>query len=313
MTENSAAGSMDNGAQDPTLLVVLGAGASYPDIPGVAQLTDSLLAWSAYREPEVPTGRRGENEEMLEASAVEPLASRGASDKRAPFFGRLKEILGSSRDDLGKHLNFEDLIQACDELARALPREVDREDRSRWMLEPFFELKAKHGAWGQPRMPLAMSLLAEEARYFMLETVGKRCETTKGPLGVYEGLKRLADRCLLRIHSLNYDDLVQQSGLDCYTGFDPQTGEFKPSFPWPERQHSLAQLHGSVRWGWGREGEIRAFGSVAEARPARNWANDHGTAQGRSHTGAPLWNLSPRPSGASPEHASVAHSGLRIQ
>jgi hypothetical protein len=249
----------ENGLQ-PGLLVLLGAGASVPHISGVRALTDSLLVWSDFRPPEHNTPP-----DPFSLTALAPLLPRGASDKRPPFFAHLKEILSEGRGDGGRDLTFEHLIHACDELAHVIQNEPDPKDGSRWMLEPFFQLRDKVTSWGAKHVPSGMISLAEEARYHILKIVANQCTGTTDSNKVYLGIKSLADRYILKIHSLNYDDLIFHTGLDYYTGFEGAAGMFSPRYPWPERVHSLAQLHGSVRWGWNDSGELKAFSSAAEA------------------------------------------------
>jgi hypothetical protein len=251
----------------PPLLVLLGAGASIPFVSGVRDLTDRLLAWDKYRAPGIGDGDLVSPSDRWNTTAA-PLLTRGPSDTRPPFFKALRGIVASAYSDNGAALTFEHLIHACDELAHVLPDDPDRYDRSRWMLQPFFEVRQKYAAWVGPRVPRMMSFVAEEARYFILEHVAQECEALTNPTPVSDGLGKLADRFLLRSHSLNYDDLALAAGVSFYTGFDENTGEFRPEYPWPTDIHTFAQLHGSVRWGL-VDSQILACECIDKARA--NW------------------------------------------
>jgi hypothetical protein len=251
----------------PPLLVLLGAGASIPFVSGVRDLTDRLLAWDKYRAPGIGDGDLASPSDRWNTTAA-PLLTRGPSDTRPPFFKALRGIVASAYSDHGAALTFEHLIHACDELAHVLPDDPDRYDRSRWMLQPFFEVRQKYATWAGPRVPRMMSFVAEEARYFILEHVAQECEALTNPTPVSDGLGKLADRFLLRSHSLNYDDLALAAGVSFYTGFDENTGEFRPEYPWPTDIHTFAQLHGSVRWGL-VDSQILACECIDKARA--NW------------------------------------------
>lgn len=249
----------------PPLLVLLGAGASMPSIPGVSALTEKLVAWPKFRSPAVGDCASGGGA----FNVLTPLEGRGPTDKRCNFFQGLHDILASEYQRPQTVLNFEGLIHACDELAHVLPNEPDREDRLRWALGRFFRLRPEYAAWGEARAPLMMSLIAEEARYFILEHVADESERVTDLHPVSRGLQALADRFLLRMHSLNYDDLPLAMGLDVHTGFDKETGEFRPKYPWPAELDSFVQLHGSVRWGL-VDSEIRSFDCIDKARADRD-------------------------------------------
>lgn len=213
----------------PPLLILLGAGSSVPEIPGVGDLTTRLLGWNAFRAPRRGDGASAASRKSLGPAALAPLVERGSSDKRPTFFKALRDVIAKTYEDPDKAINFESLIYACDELAHLLPREFDRDDGFRWMLESFFQLRAKRRAWGEPRVPLMMSLISEEARYFILKCVGDASATSAPLHPVARGLRELARRFVLRTHSLNYDDLPLGAGKRFYTGFDGRSGRFRPS------------------------------------------------------------------------------------
>jgi hypothetical protein len=112
----------------------------------------------------------------------------------------------------------------------------------------------------------------------VLEHIARECEGVPTTTSTARGIRTLADTFLLRLHSLNYDDLPFASRVDLYTGFESGTGAFRPGFPWPEQRHGFAQLHGSVRWAL-VDSEIQAFDSVADARANRHSRINHGAAQ----------------------------------
>lgn len=239
----------------PALSVLLGAGASLPYISGVHDLTERLVAWGRYRVPGIGDDTH---------STQSPLAERGSSDTRTPFFRGLRQILGSGYRDGETGLSFEHLIHVCDELAHVLPNK--RDDRFRWMPRSFFQLRDEYAAWGGAHVPLA--LIAEEARYFILEHIADECDLVAEPSPISTGLGTLADRFLLGVHSLNYDTLGIPADLDVYTGFDKDTGYFHPRYPWPNDVDTFVQLHGSVLWGL-VDAEILAFDCIDKARANR--------------------------------------------
>jgi hypothetical protein len=202
----------------PKLLVLLGAGGSHGYGPSTQWLTERLLA-----------SRSGVHGAQL-FRRVRQILKRSLS------------IKSSWSDDFIFDPNFEEIIQAVDDIASLLPG-------SRSLLTPFVRLS---GAL-KPLKPQRKRYVryATRAREFILRETNRFCDRSPDPREreLVKGMNSLAARSRLRVMSLNYDDLVGAAGIDFHTGFSddgPKFQSFAPPNPWPEDRHLWCQLHGSV-------------------------------------------------------------------
>jgi len=221
----------------PPLLVFLGAGASVPYVPGVGQLTDNLLNWSLYREP---NSALGPGHQVVET---------GATDTRQTFFRWLQHQYSSYWTNWqNRRPHFEELIHVAEMLGALfpLPPQAGTIDQFRHLLGPFVDARPHidvHAGYGH---------VADQGAKQILNHVSAACDSASATgitPPIAELLNRLNEVALLRIVSLNYDDLPWLSNIDFFTGYTGQT-EFSardtiepPSLP------SLYQMHGSVRFG----------------------------------------------------------------
>lgn len=238
----------------PPLLVLLGAGATVPGIPGVASITEDLLAWRAFLSP-------AEDGSIIPKGNCE-------DENRLPFFRYLHDQL--PRHEAG--YNFEQLIGCCEALSHALDDHIEAEtgwDGSAYLRSPyapFMQSKGKLNSGSE------LWRAHEEARYFVLDRVSRACDHTSGNTPLAKGLSQLADLFTLKVASLNYDDIPLQTNIPFQDGYKRYFDGFVPSSLYSEpSRHVLLHLHGSVRFGPDVRGQaiIPRYESRDEARS--NW------------------------------------------
>lgn len=225
--------------------MLLGAGSSLPEIPGVPELTKRLLAWDLFKEP--PRRPR----QLLTMS---PFERKEGRDRRANLFQAVADRMAGS---MKRPPNFEDVIGFCEELASLLPGPGGASQP----ILSFLELRRDVRHYAQNFAPpglgvggtaTALNVVLETACAQILSWVAEACETLDDApaTATAMGLRALADAFFLRLFSLNYDDVPVHANVPFYTGFvDGQGGEpqrFAPAYPWPRDNHTWVQLHGSV-------------------------------------------------------------------
>lgn len=239
----------------PPIAVLLGAGASIGVAPSTHELTEHLRKWKRFREP----GRGS-------TPAFGSLIETGPGDARRPLFEAIRDALASKRAH-PEAIHFEELVHTAELLGSALPIPAKRADRFRSYLEPFTDVNSAYAHWN---IESGYSTAASEACYEILDVVQSACSAVDPAKNASLALASLAQRWRLRVTSLNYDDLALRSGVDFYTGFEPDRGtggRYLPQHPWPRRRHTLAQVHGSVLFGL--DAELRRFSSASSAANAR--------------------------------------------
>ncbi len=222
MVESSNA---DAGGEKRTrLLVLLGAGASYNYGPTTDWLTRSLLA----------------TDSGIEGEAVFRLVDETLKRKltRTDAWGNRERF----------EPNFEQIIQAVDDIATHLPSKFGRSEFSP-LLGPFISLSRSISALHPDRE--VYTRYASRAREFIVRATKRHCDQAASPRQhpCVLALNALSQRARIRLFSVNYDDLPAASGIDFYTGFVDNHGAaqvFRPVHPWPEDRHIWCQLHGSV-------------------------------------------------------------------
>lgn len=217
------------------LVVLLGAGASYPGMLSVADLTQFLVGWSERCEP--PPVGSGISQALL-TLPYGRIAPR-------PLFAALRDIAARPLKNPDQ-LNFEQLIHVCESLATVfpLPQGDQIADRFRSLVAPFLTVATGLEHFNIPHLGFA----AQKACNALLNHISEVCDrvsTSAHPQAA--GLRELAAQAQLRVFSLNYDDIAWQSGVPFYDGF--VDGRFQSVYPWPLDRHGICQLHGSVLWG----------------------------------------------------------------
>ena len=241
-------------------------------------VTSQLTSWPGLREPAA----------VGTAIPFGELLPTGPNDTRPPLFGALHALMAPGLQS-NSYLNFEHLVHVAEQLASMMPipSHPKTVDPFRFWLAPLFDVK--HSNWNVHGATYAAA--ASEACYEILDWFKTTCDAVSLPTHpLARGIKQLALKNTLRIFSLNYDDIVQRSGVPLYTGFLPSTGprRFEPKFPWPRGGHCLCQLHGSVLWG-NDAFEIVAFdhrNAAANARKARSSGSKFG--DGHQAPNAPM-------------------------
>lgn len=225
----------------------------------VRDLTQFLLDWRGRLEP--PRDPEDTNRDILTLPLVE-------DDPRQPLFRALRDLLAPTFHN-PEQIDFEMLIHLCEQLATLFP--IPQEyviDRYRSLVAPFINPSAAAQHYNLPSLIFAV----QDACYELLNRVTESCnQVSCASHPQAQGLARLARVASLAVHSLNYDDIPYESGVEFYDGFDRRTGAFQPVYPWPRSKHTLCQLHGSVRWGMSDfpESELRWFASRTDAAATR--------------------------------------------
>ena len=209
------------------VFVLLGAGASIPAIPGVADLTTQLHGWVR-------------NEGLAKWHMRQPRA----------WYSRLVDEV---RRVCRREPNFEEIIHALEVVGDHGGGPPRRPARAPTSIEAAMML---------PRFktPSGCHYLAQDCCFELLNWVDDACEAVAGgikqPPAIVQGLTTLAhEGATLWVHSLNYDDMVEESGLPFETGYAPGGAGgargFSPESALDLRAdvHVHHQLHGSVRLG----------------------------------------------------------------
>src|ERR1700761_9014580 len=97
----------------PGLVILLGAGASFPGMCSVAELTDFLVGWPDRREP---VDGLSVDDPLYDVATV----SMGPEDARPPFFRALLDVAATAYRDRGS-LDFEQLIHLAEQLGTFFP------------------------------------------------------------------------------------------------------------------------------------------------------------------------------------------------
>ena len=242
----------------PPLVVLLGAGATAPIVPGVAAITDKLLGWKSFRAPRPGYG-------MVEAPLVEVHA-----DDRPGLFEFLRD---GYRDYWAERtLNFEEMIHVLELLDSVypLPPHIGAKDAFRPLIGPWIEAR------GDVNLFSNFGFVAEAACKLVLDTVADACDEiasgARSRPALVGGLQALSQEFDLRIFSLNYDDVPDLAGLNAETGYPHGTALFDP-FRLVEmgEGHWHCQLHGSVLFGDGDlvGGAVPRYATRTEAKEHR--------------------------------------------
>lgn len=242
----------------PPLVVLLGAGATAPIVPGVGAITDKLIGWKSFRAPQPGVG-------TPEAPLVEV-----PGDVRPGLFEFLRD--GYSDYWSTRTLNFEEMIHILELLDSIypLPPRDGVKDASRPLIGPWIAARA------DVNLDSNFGFVAQAACKFVLDAFADACDEiasgarSRPPL--VAGLAALAQEFDLRIFSLNYDDVPNLAGLDAETGYVPGSTRFDPvRFVGMPEGHWHCQLHGSVLFGDGDllGGALPRFDTRAGAREHR--------------------------------------------
>jgi hypothetical protein len=218
------------------ILIILGAGASWPLAPSTGELTRKLAEWE---HPWLPSVRPF-------GSFVTPLA--------------------------GQEPNFEDFIGALDEIrTRYSAKQSSFYDLSlslvqQWhpLSDPVIPLTGAEGL--NQHASTELTLLSHEARVHVLTAIQERMGTlTMGVLQdapINRLLRRLSEQFQCAVISLNYDPILEYSGLQLHHGFtDKESTDtpyqlFNPHWEVAAAEQPLSgdeilfiPLHGSVHFG----------------------------------------------------------------
>ncbi len=233
-----------------------------PYLPDTEELTRRLVAWPGFLEPVGPM-----NPSNPLAGVTAP---HGPGGSRRTYFGALAKVGGSD-------LNFEGLIDLADELAHYLANQASRDPTYWWRARALFDLRPEFAAWEQHQF--ALRHVPERARVFILREVATAAAGLRAIPSIVPALERLAGVADLRVHSLNYDDLPFSANLAWITGFAPD-GRFELTTDWKLAQHTLVQMHGSVRWAT-TGSEMTFFRS--SVRAGREWDGTVGMSAARAY------------------------------
>ena len=215
----------------PPLLILLGAGATVPEIPGVWALTKALLKWREFLSP-------------TDDGSILPKGS-AEDNERIPFFKYLHDQL--PHPEAG--YNFEQLIGCCEALSHALHDDNGADDLywdgSASVVSPYSPFMRPSGRINHQT---ELWKAHEQARYFILDQVSRASDVTEGSTPLARGLQQLADVFTLKVASLNYDDIPMQARVPFQDGYKDLYDRFVPSSFYEEWwRHVLLHLHGSVR------------------------------------------------------------------
>lgn len=221
------------------LLILLGTGASTPSIPDVNDITEHLLGWRKAFEPD-PT-------------SADPLCiirpELASPDRRTIFKFIYDELV-----DYWSHKipNFEELIHVLELLDSIypIPPHDGVVDEYRPIIGPFIEVN------NDLNLSHFFGIAATEACYEILKLVKEASDEigdNSSDHHLSDGLAILGQQAILKIFSLNYDDIPERSGIPLATGF--YLNEDSP-FDFDHRMvisgqegHVHYQLHGSILFG----------------------------------------------------------------
>ncbi len=212
-------------------------------------------------------------------SLLEQCADFEAPDSTSPFFASLAARLHEVLDDQAEpaSINFEQLIDVADELAHCLRDPHSVTSLNRWRLYQFFRVHESRVAWEQSKTPLRQ--IAERARIYLLNEMAAAVDALDRAPPLVSGLSALSQDVVLKLSSLNYDDLPFLTNIRWVTGFN-DAGAFDPATEWEHGDHTLPQLHGSVRWAtigsnmiWfhSRDDARKEWGTIGQMSAARGY------------------------------------------
>jgi len=231
-------------SQHGRVLVLLGAGASVPVFPSTQELTTMLRADNTWLWPSGP-----------HPDCMFPANHQGAS--RLGFFEGLAQFVESFPGH--PPVNFEDLIEFVEVVADARQAEAfPSYDPASWFLRCVFPEMARVaiGFFEGNRL----RTVTQDARLVLLRAIFQRaCQHAAlfewAPVNIF--LRQLTQIAAVHIASLNYDNLVDGSGIRLDAGFRTLPGcsdsLFDPavvtSYPWSRTDVLFMPLHGSVHFG----------------------------------------------------------------
>lgn len=245
------------------VLVLLGAGSSVPLFPTTDDLTQRLVGdrnwlWPTYCHPD----------SLFPRKSLNPTAP--------PFFEGIQTFINSFPGH--PNANFEDLIDFVESVA----------DLQQGLAYPSFSATGWFTRKTYPTASVPLGILSgnslrqvsQDGRLVIFREV-YRCATQvsqcASTASVNLLLQRLSQTASMHIASLNYDNLVDFSGLSLDAGFKPSNGstykEFDPTFElrplWNGKAITYTPLHGSIHFGLdtkNRDLEVVWFDKIKDAQ-----------------------------------------------
>lgn len=254
------------------VVVLLGAGASAGRINGTAQVTQALKSWTKFY---VPSSAQLGFQQLMNDIEHDPLRN----PPQTRYFEGLYNALSNHYTNAQEFLHFERLIhvaQTLDQYTSEIKNSGN--DYLKVGAGPLLEFTAAHNVFDNKTHG---NIAAQATAYILGHLANQQAlDTTLANMPLNQFLHGLSKKSYIRLHSLNYDTIPLNSGIDFKTGYVKYPSSideesFSPNdLRFSFRSHIFCQLHGSIQFGYASEetsrGLIVRFSDIQKAISSRS-------------------------------------------